>query len=340
VKAVRLHGPRSFRTDDVPEPSPGPGEVKIAVRSVGVCASDVHYFLHGRIGAAEAVGPFILGHEFSGVVEQVGEGASAHLRPGQAVTAEPVRPCGTCPSCLRGEYNVCPNLLFFGTPPQDGCLCQHVVCLARFTFPLPQGVSLDEGAMTEPLAVGVEAAAIAGPLDGASCLVIGAGAIGLSAVQALRAGGARSVAALEPIAERRAAALELGALAAELKDAEATARLLGPDGPDVVVEAAGEPDAPQLAVDLVRPGGTVVLAGIPEQDLLSIRASTPRRKGLTIRFVRRYRHRFATALGLLAAGRANVGRYVTHIYGPEQTAEAFDLTATRRDGIIRAVIRF
>ena len=337
MKAVRLHGPREFRIDDVPEPEPGPGEVKIAVRSVGVCASDVHYYLHGQIGALEVRRPFILGHEFAGVVEAVGPGVQG-LRPGQLVTAEPVRPCGNCDCCLRGDYNLCRSLLFFGTPPADGCLCERVVCLGEFSFPLPQGISLDEGAMTEPLAVGIEAAAAAQIRGGESCVVLGAGAIGLSALQAAKAAGARVVLVSEPIPERRRLAEELGADAAvppeSIEDTVTAA------GVDVVVEAAGSPEAPQEAVKLARPGGTVVLVGIPDDDRITFRASTARRKALTIRFVRRYRHRFRQALDMVADGRVKVSPYVTHLFSAKDTALAFELTAARSGGVVRAVVRF
>lgn len=336
MKAVRLHGPREFRVDDVPEPEPGPGEVKIAVRSVGVCASDVHYYLRGQIGGLDVRRPFILGHEFAGVVQAVGQGVQG-LRLGQPVTAEPVHPCGKCDCCLRGDYNLCRSLLFFGTPPADGCLCERVVCLAKFTFPLPEGITMDEGAMTEPLAVGLEAVAMAGIRGGESCAVLGAGAIGLSALQALKAAGAGRVVVSEPIPERRRLAEKLGADA--VVPPEDAVGVVG-GGLDFVVEAAGSPEAPQQAVELARPGGTVVLVGIPDDDTITFRASTARRKALTIRFVRRYRHRFRQALEMMADGRAKVSPYVTHIFSAKDTATAFDVTASRSSGVVRAVVRF
>jgi len=340
LKAVRLYGPREFRIDEIPEPQTGPGEVKIAVRSVSVCASDVHYYLHGEIGSIKTSGPFILGHEFSGEIVEVGPGVRESLRPGQKVTAEPVRPCGGCDCCLRGDYHLCRNLLFSGTPPADGCLCEYVTCRADFTFALPDGVSLDEGAMTEPLAVGVESAEMSGVRGGETCLILGAGAIGLSALQAVKAAGAGTVVVVEPIKERRLLALELGASKAFAPgETDAVLREF-PGGADVVIEAAGAPEAPQMAVECARPGGMVVLVGIPEEDRIAFKASAARRKALTIRFVRRYKHKFPRALELVARGLANVKSYATHLFPPEKTAEAFDLTASRSDGVLRAVIRF
>ncbi|MGQ9699439.1 MAG: zinc-dependent alcohol dehydrogenase, partial [Armatimonadota bacterium] len=220
----------------------------------------------------------------------------------------------------------------------DGCLCEQVVCLGEFTFPLPEGISLDEGAMTEPLAVGIESAAAAQMHGGEICVVLGAGAIGLSALQALRAGGAGRIVVSEPIPERRGLAENLGADAVAPPDRVKDAVPIG--GADVAVEASGSPEAPQQAVELVRPGGTVVLVGIPENDMIVLRASTARRKALTVRFVRRYRHRFRQALEMMADGRAKVSPYVTHLFSAKDTALAFELTASRSGGVVRAVVRF
>ncbi|MGC8833357.1 MAG: zinc-dependent alcohol dehydrogenase [Armatimonadota bacterium] len=340
MKAVRLYGPREFHIDEIPEPQAGPGEVKIAVRSVSVCASDVHYYLYGEIGSLKTAGPFILGHEFSGEIAEIGPGVQGDLRIGQKVTAEPVRPCGSCDCCLRGDYHLCRRLLFFGTPPANGCLCEYVTCRADFTFALPNSVSLDEGAMTEPLAVGVESAEISGIRGGETCLVLGAGAIGLSALQAVKAAGAGTVLVVEPIKERRLLALALGAAKAFAPSEMDAVMQEFPGGADVVIEAAGVPEAPQTAVECARPGGTVVLVGIPEEDRIAFKASTARRKALTIRFVRRYKHKFPRALELVSHGLADVRSYATHFFPPEKTADAFELTASRSRGVLRAVIRF
>ncbi len=336
MKAVRLYGVGDLRLEDASAPTPGPGEVAIDVEAVGVCASDAHYYLHGSIGGLTLGDGLILGHEFAGCVAEAGpplagvngSPGSPSFTPGQRVTAEPVRPCARCRECLRGDYHLCRTLLFFGTPPTDGALRERVVLPAEWVFPLPDGVSIPEGAMMEPLAVGVYTAELAELRGGETAAVVGCGAIGLSTLQALRTLGVAQVFAEDPIEFRRGLAVTLGA------EAEPPS----PGVADVVAECAGTPDALRRAMELARPGGVVLVVGIPDEDHIGFPASAARRKGLTLKFVRRYRHAFPRAIRWVAEGKVQVKPFLTHRFPLEETRAAFDLAASRADGVVRAWI--
>ena len=188
-RAAVLHGVGDLRIEDVPVPEPGPKEVLVEVRAVGVCGSDVHYYDHGRIGAYVVDTPLILGHEAAGVVVAQGPEASRH-RVGQRVALEPGVPCGRCRQCRAGRYNLCPDVRFFATPPIHGAFCTYLTIHEDFAFALPDSVSDDAGAMMEPLSVGVWACRKARLVGGEHVLVTGAGPIGLLAMQAALALGA------------------------------------------------------------------------------------------------------------------------------------------------------
>lgn len=242
------------------------------------------------------------------------------------MAVEPVRPCNACRECGRGDYHLCRTLKFFGTPPTDGALAEVVVCPAEWAFPLPEGMTAAEGAMMEPLAVGVYAAELAELRGGETAAVVGCGAIGLSTLQALKASGASKVYGEDPIPGRADLAVELGG------EGEPSP----PHAADVVAECAGTPEALRRALELARPGGLILLVGIPDEDVLTLPASVVRRKGLTLRYVRRYRHSFPRAIQWVAEGKIRVAPYLTHRFPLERTGQAFDLAAARDDGVIRA----
>ncbi|HEY3284030.1 MAG TPA: alcohol dehydrogenase catalytic domain-containing protein [Armatimonadota bacterium] len=326
MRAVRLRG-GALRLEEMPEPVAGPGEVVVDVAAVSVCASDVHYVEQGGIGGLVPPDGFLLGHEVSGVIVAVGPGVSPE-RVGERVAIEPGRSCGECRECVSGAYNLCRQMAFFGTPPTDGALCDRVVCDARLAFPLPESLTLAEGALMEPLSVGIYSAEQAGIRPGETAVVLGCGAVGLSALQALRVYGAERVWALDLLPGRVELAWSLGAAPGEPPEG----------GVDVAVECAGTPEAVTLALELARPGGRVVVVGIPDVDEVRVPAALARRKGLTLHFLRRYRNCFPHALEWTAQGQINVKPYLTHRFPLEQTPEAFRLAATRADGVIRAWI--
>lgn len=344
MRAARLHGIRDLRLEDLPRPAPGPGEVLLEVASVGVCGSDVHYYLEGRIGSQVVTGPIIMGHEFSAWVAELGPGIEG-LDVGQLVAADPGISCGECEPCQHGHPNLCPNVRFCGTPPINGVFAEYTIMPAENCFPLPQGFGLAEGAMLEPLGIAIHSVDLAHLRPGHTVAVLGAGPIGLLIAAVAKASGASAVYMTEPLAYRRQFALDYIADAALDPYENGTdvvaeiMRLTGGRGVDVAFEAAGAPETPQQAAAVARPGGKVIVAGIPADDTMTMNASTVRHKGLTIKLVRRMKHTYPRAIRLVQTGMVDVKPLVTHTFPLERIAEAFEMVAAYDDGVLRAVIQ-
>lgn len=342
MKVLRLHKPFDMRLHDEPVPEPKPDEVLVQVKSVGICGSDVHYYREGGIGDQVITSPFILGHEFSGVIAEVGSGVG-DLKPGTRVAVEPGKPCFQCKPCKRGLINLCRKIQFFGTPPVDGSFREYLTWPANLVVPIPDTMSFDEAAMIEPLAVGVYSADLAEIKGGEMVAVLGAGAIGLSCLQAAKAAGAEFAIVSEPIAERRELAVKLGADAVidpTTTDApHAIMDATDGDGADVVFEAAGEVETCEQSAFAAKSAGTIVIVGIPEEDIYRFNATIARRRELTVRFARRSRNATRRSIDLAASGKIDVASYVTHTFPLEKAAEAFELAHEKRDGALRVVIR-
>ncbi len=341
MKEAVLFAPGDMRIVEVDKPTPGPGEVLVQIKAVGICASDIHWLLDGRIGETIMTKPLILGHEFAGIIAEVGAGVT-NVKPGDRVAVEPAVPCFKCDMCAEGEINICRNIKFCGTPPTDGALREYMVWQARLVEHIPDSVSLEEAAMLEPLAVGVYAVELAEPLQGKSVGVLGAGAIGLSILQAAKVAGCGRTLVTDLISERLALAKKLGAdVTFDAHDAElgsSVKELTGGRGLDVVFEASGENDAMQQAIEMVRPGGVVVIGGIPYDDRINISASIARRKALNIRLLRRSKDTLKRSIDLLRDKKVDVASYVTHKYPLDQVVEAFETARTRKDGALRVVV--
>jgi len=339
MRSLRLHAPRDLRMHEEAIPEPGPGEVLIRIKSVGICASDLHYYRDGRIGSTVVTSPIVLGHEASGVIERLGPD-TAGLAPGDRVAIEPAKPCLQCEWCKSGHFNVCPGIPFFGTPPVDGCLREFVAWPARLCLKVPESLGFDEIAMLEPLAIGIYAVELAQTKPDETAVVLGAGGIGLSVVAALKAAGVSRVIVSEPIEARRAAALKMGASeVADPVSAEALVEeLTAGRGADVVIECTGEDDAVRQTARLARVLGRLVIVGIPASDTYPFDASTARRKQLSAVFVRRSNQTTEKAVELVSAGRIDVGILATHRFPLERTAEAMELALNKSEGVIRAII--
>jgi L-iditol 2-dehydrogenase len=342
MRVSRLHGIRDLRLETLPRPTPGPGQVLLRVMAVGVCGSDVHYYLEGRIGDQVVTAPTIMGHEFSARVAGLGPGVEG-LEVGKLVAVEPGISCGACEMCHQGHPNLCPHVRFCGTPPIDGVLAEYTVMPAENCFPLPAGVSPEAGALLEPLGIAIHTVDLAHLAVGQTVAVLGAGPIGLLVAAVARAAGAAQVFMTEPLAYRRRLAREYVADAALDPDkADVVAEIValtGGRGVDVAFEAAGAPDTAQQAAAVARIGGVVIVAGIPADDTMMLNASTVRRKGLTIKLVRRMKHTYPRAIRLVQAGLVDVEALVSHRLPLARTAEAFEMVAGYRDGVLRAVIQ-
>jgi len=339
MRSLRLHAPRDLRMHDEPVPEPGPDEALIRIKSVGICASDLRYYRDGRIGSTVVTSPIVLGHEASGVIESVGEGV-AHLKPGDRVAIEPAKPCLQCEWCKAGHFNVCPGIPFFGTPPIDGCLRDVVAWPARLCLKVPDSLSFDEIAMLEPLAIGLYAAELAEPGPDDVVVILGAGGIGLSVLQAVRVAGVKRVIVSEPVEARQLAALRLGAsevTAPTSADAHVD-RFTAGRGADIVIECTGEDEAVQQIARLARVLGRAVIVGIPASDVYPFDASVARRKQLTAVFVRRSNLTTEKAIELVSEGKLDAASLATHHFPLERTADAMELALAKSDGVIRAII--
>jgi len=341
MKAMRLYAPRDMRLDEVPRPDPGPGEVLVRVRAVGVCGSDVHYYVDGRIGGTVAPPAFVLGHECAGEIAALGPGVEGPPI-GTRVAVDPAIPCGHCEICLEGNPNCCPDVRFISTPPLPGALCEWLVHPAHLCIPLPDALDFAAGAALEPLGVLVHAVGLAKIGPGDTVAVLGAGPIGLLGLQLALSSCARAVYLSEPIAARRELAAELGATAVCDPGAEDPVGWLlertEGRGVDVAIEAAWCGEAVDQAVQMARHAGRVALIGIPRDDTITFSASTARRKGLTIRMCRRMKHVYPRAIGLVERGIVDLDSIITHRFPLERAAEAFDLVASLEDGVVKAMI--
>jgi len=301
------------------------GEALVRVKAIGVCGSDLHWFSEGEIGDAKLEHPLVLGHEFAGNTED-----------GQRVAVDPAVPCGQCEFCERGHPNLCENMIFAGHGETDGALREYISYPPRCLFPLPHPLSYTDGAMLEPLGVAIHAVDLGVLRTGMSVGVLGCGPIGLLIVQLARLSGASNIVATDILPHRVEAAKNFGAdhaiLAVAGRVPDATRAATGGRGVDVAFEAAGEQEAVDDAFAAVLPGGKVILVGIPSEDRTYFSASTARRKGLTIKMVRRMKHTYPRAIELVSKGLVDVRSLVTHRFPLEQSAEAFAV-AQRREGL-------
>ena len=341
MKTMRLVAPRNMRLEDVPAPEPGPGEVLVRIRAVGVCGSDVHYYLDGRIGDTLAPFPFVMGHECAGEIAALGPGVQAPP-VGTPVAVDPAIPCGHCEVCLEGNPNCCPHVRFMASPPVPGGLSEYYVHPADLCIPLPDPLDFAGGAMLEPLGVAIHALMLAKVRPGDTVAVLGGGPIGLLVLQVALAAGAGQVYLSEPLPERRALAANLGARAVCDPRAQDPIAWLDEQthgrGVDAAIEAAWGGEAVGQAVHVARYAGRVVNVGIPREDTIAFPAHVARRKGLTLLVARRARHVYPRAIALLQRGVVDVRTLISHRFPLERAAEAFELVATLQDGVVKAMI--
>jgi L-iditol 2-dehydrogenase len=344
--AARLHGPRDLRVERVPHPGPPPpGFVLIRVEVTGICGSDLHSYVDARIGDTPVVAPLVLGHEFSGIVEAVGDpaldGHHEPLAPGTRVAVDPAQPCGRCEACDQGHPNLCWRLHFCGNYPDGGSLCEWMHMPARSCFPIPADMDFTRAALLEPLGVAIHAVDLAKIRVDDSVAIIGAGPIGLLILQLVQLSGAGQVFASDRFPWRLVMAHALGAVPINAVDDDpvrAVASATNGRGADVVIEAAWADESVAQAASMARLGGRVVLVGIPGDDRLAMQHSTARRKGLTIRLSRRMKHVYPRAIRLVQAGRVDLDAIVSHRFPLSRAAEAFAANAAYEDRVVKAVI--
>jgi L-iditol 2-dehydrogenase len=344
MKAVVLTGIRQMELRDVPEPTiKKDDEVLLKIEKAGVCGSDVHYYETGRIGSQIVKYPFIVGHECAATVKAVGSKVS-RVRVGQQVVIEPAVPCHNCDQCRRGRENTCCNLRFLGTPGQgNGCLCEYIVMPEENCFPINGVITLEQGVFCEPLAIAVYSVKQAHVPEGADVAILGAGPIGLSCLVSAKAENAKGCYVTEKIPARIRVAKSAGATWVgnpEKEDIVAAILKQRPTGLDVVFECAGQQETIDQSVDLLKPGGKLMLIGIPRVERISFAIDKIRRKEITIINVRRQNKCTQAAIDLIASGRVSVDFMITHRFKLEQTLDAFDMVAEYRDSVVKALIEF
>lgn len=334
MRASVLHAPRKVVVEERPVPRPGPHEVLVAVGSVGVCGSDVHYYEHGRIGGFVVRRPLVLGHEAGGRIVAVGEGVD-DARIGERVAIEPGVPCRRCRYCRAGRYNLCRDVQFFATPPVDGAFCEYVAIADDFAYAVPDSLSDDAAGLIEPLSVGVWANRTARVPAGGSLLVTGAGPIGLLVAQVARATGVSEVVVSDIDAGRRSLAERFGATAVLDPDADgAPADAASGDGFDAFVDCSGAPAAIGAGLPAVRPGGAVVLVGMGA-DELSIPVPLIQNREITLTGTFRYANTYPEAIALAADGAVDLDTLVTGRVDLDHADEALKPGA----GSVKVVVR-
>jgi L-iditol 2-dehydrogenase len=344
MKAMMLTGIRQMEMKEVPTPAIlNSRDVMIKMKTLGVCGSDIHYYTSGKIGSQVVQYPFTVGHECAGEVEAVGAGVTL-VRPGDRVAIEPAMPCWECDQCKAGRPHTCRKLRFLGCPGQaEGSLSEYIVMPETSCYRIPVQMSYDEAAISEPLAIGLYAVRQSIPMNGKKVGILGFGPIGMSVLLPAMAMGAGEVYVTDKIDGRLQVARKSGASMTANPEREDVVEKIGKEVPellDVVFECCGQQDALDNAVGLLKPGGKLMIIGIPEFDRWSLPADESRHKELCIQHVRRQNEAVQPALDMMADGRISVSEMVTHRFSFERSKEAFDLVAAYGDGVMKAMIDF
>jgi L-iditol 2-dehydrogenase len=343
MKAAFVTGVRAIEVREIEKPRiVKDDDVLVRSLAVGICGSDLHYYLSDSVGSDRVSFPFIPGHECAGTVEAVGR-AVTRVKPGDDIVIEPAVSCGRCDQCLAGRPHTCRNLLFLGHYGElTGGMAEFICAPERNCVRLPLGMSLVRGALAEPLSIALYSVELGGEIEGRSAAVLGAGPIGLSVGLALKAEGVGPLYITEKVEERKAAAAGAGAdwtgnpnrtdVVDEISRRE-------PHGLDLVFECCGDQEALDQAVSLLKPGGILVVVGIPVERRVSFESSRVRRKEIRVQNVRRQNHCLEKAVDWIATGQVNVDFLATHFFSLGEAREAYEIAAERRDGVIKALVR-
>jgi L-iditol 2-dehydrogenase len=345
MKSMMLTGIRQMEMKTVADPIiVNDTDVLIRMERIGVCGSDVHYYTAGRIGSQVVKYPFPVGHEGAGTVLKTGPAVTC-VRPGARIAIEPAMACGKCDQCLTGRSHTCRNLRFLGCPGQaDGSLSEYIVMPENSCYPVPDHVSFEQAALSEPLSIGIYALKLSGsPLTGKKIGILGCGPIGMSVLLPALTEGIERVYVTDRIDQRLGIASDSGASWTGNPDNEDIVAAISEMEPlllDVVFECCGQQEAMDQAVQLLKPGGRIIIVGIPEFDRWSFPTDIIRRKELCLQNVRRQNECYKPALEMISSGRIKVDHLITHHFRFEKTKEAFDLVEEYRDGVMKAMIEF
>lgn len=319
MKAVRWHGVKDIRVEDIADPQPGKGEVKVKVAWTGICGSDLHEYLAGPIFVpveedhplSHDKAPITMGHEYCGTVSELGEGVT-DVAVGDRVAIEPIFACGTCPACLEGKYNLCDTLGFVGLSGGHGGFAAYSVVPARMVHKMPDQLSMEQGALVEPAAVALHAVRLSRIKAGDTAAVFGAGPIGLLVVESLRVAGASEIHVVEPSEVRRRKALDLGATSAidpTTQDAVAAIRA-ATGGVHVAFEVTGVPQVLPNCIDATRHEGQVLVVSIWESEA-SFQPNSVVLKERQLQGTIAYRNVYPAVMALMTQGYFSADQMVT-----------------------------
>jgi len=344
MKAMQLTGIQQIRMVELPDPGiTNDTDVLIKMKTVGVCGSDVHYYKYGKIGSQVVQFPFALGHEGAGQVVAVGK-AVTRITAGQRIAIEPAMPCGKCDQCLSGREHTCRKLKFLGCPGQaEGCLNEYIIMPESSCIPISDKLSYDQAAISEPLAIGVYAVKQSIPMKGTKIGILGFGPIGMSVLLPALAQGAEKVYVTDRINKRLEIAEKCGATWTGNPENEDIATSIKKREPlllDVVFECCGKQEAVDQAIEILKPGGKLMIIGIPEFSKWSFDVDTLRRKEITITNVRRQVGCVEPALEMMEKRQVDVSLMPTHRFSFHETQKAFELVAGYNDGVMKAMIDF
>ncbi|MCO1602948.1 NAD(P)-dependent alcohol dehydrogenase [Desulfosporosinus nitroreducens] len=341
-RAAYMTGLNKLEIREIEVPVPKEKQVLVKLEYVGICGSDVHYLEHGKIGDFIVNGDFILGHECAGTVAAIGSGVE-NLKVGDKVALEPGCTCGQCEFCKTGRYNLCPDVEFLATPPYHGCLMDYIAFPENMAFKLPETISTKEGALVEPLAVGMHAAAQGNVKLGDSVVILGSGTIGLVTLLACKAFGATDIIVVDVIQKRLEYAKKLGATTVlNAKEVDVLAeidKLTNKKGVDIVIETAGSTQTIAQTPYLVKNGGCIVLVGMAPQDTIEYNFAKIMAKEAEIKSVFRYRNIYPQAINAISKGIIDISGIITHEFDFEDVANAFDFAINHKEDVVKAVIK-
>ncbi|MEI7633204.1 MAG: alcohol dehydrogenase catalytic domain-containing protein [bacterium] len=344
MKAVLWEAKRLFAIRDLADPSPAPNEVLIRLTRAGICGSDMHLYRDGRIGPLTIEKPFIIGHECAGRV--IGAGASVDKNLiGRRVAVEPHIHCGRCEWCVRGHINLCPHGLFMGLPPLQGAMRELLVHPAHLVEPIPDSLPDESAVVLEPMSIALHAVRLVKPHKAGTAVILGVGVLGICVLSILRLFKGMRIICVDLMPDRIERAKRIGADEAILANPRnrmdsviKVKDLAGGYGADLVFECAGDSDTLHDMCEIAAPGAQVAVIGTPTDDCVGFASSSARRKGLTIKFVRRGLNTLKDAISLAVRQHIVPDSLVTHVMPPSESAQAFDLVDRREDGVLKAII--
>ena len=342
MKAAVMTDLMKVEIKEVEAPKPKSDEVLIKIEYVGVCGSDLHYYEHGRIGDFIVETPFILGHEAAGTVVEIGSEVK-NLKVGDRVALEPGKTCGKCEFCKSGKYNLCKDVIFFATPPVDGVFQEYVAHEAGLCFKLPENVSTMEGALVEPLAVGLHAALQGGATLGQTAVVTGTGCIGLCSLLSLKAMGVSKIIVVDIMEKRLQKALELGAnYVINGKDEDAVERIMeltDGKGFDLGIETAGSQITASQLIKAAKKGSTIVFVGYSASGEMTLPIGMALDKELNFKTVFRYRNIYPMAIEAVSKGQIKVKDIVTNYFELDDIQNALDTCVKDKANVVKGVIK-